>query len=369
MKIAIVYDWIDRWGGVERLLLEIHRMFPKADFFTSAVDLHKASWAKQLTIRTSFLQALPDFIKESRIASLPFYQFSFETLSFDRYDTVISVTSSFAKSIITKPQTKHICILLTPSRYLYLYPHAFEERMPLFFLSPYFSYMRRWDRIAAQRPDHIISISREVARRCKKYYQRESQVIYPPFDLDYWKEIKNSLSAQSRLVSQDINNYYLAVSRLEQYKKIDLAINAFNRLPQSKLIIVGKGSLLTHYKSIARENTIFFRDVDDSQLAALYINAKALIMTQEEDFGYASVEAQFFGCPVVAYGKGGALETVAEGKTGVFFPHQTSDSLIATLERFDKIAYNFRYGMRNTGYELAQKFRTEVFVKKLKQIV
>ncbi len=369
MKTAIVYDWIDRWGGVERLLLELHNLFPDADFFTSAVDLQKAPWAKQLSIKTSFLQHLPNFIKKSRIASLLFYPFAFESLSFDQYDLVISVTSSFAKSIITKPQTKHICILLTPSRYLLLYPHPFEKSIFSFLLRPYLSFMRRWDKIAAQRPDHIVAISHEVAKRCKTYYHRESTVIYPPFDVNHWMSLKNSLNSQSRLLPKGWDNYYLVISRLEPYKKVNLVIDAFNQLPQSKLVIVGKGSLLAGYKSFSRENVIFLQDLDDSQLASLYANAKALIMMQEEDFGYTALEALIFGCPVLAYGKGGVLETVIEGKTGIFFTHQTSDVLVATLERFDKISYNFRRNMQILGYNQAKRFGKEEFVTKLKQII
>jgi len=369
MKTAIVYDWIDRWGGVERLLLELYHLFPNADFFTSAVDLQKASWAKRLTIKTSFLQRLPNFIKKSRIASLLFYPFAFESLSFDPYDLVISVTSSFAKSIITKPQTKHICILLTPSRYLLLYPHPFENGLFSFLLRPYLSFMRRWDKIAAQRPDQIVAISKEVSKRCNTYYQRESTVIYPPFDFEYWMGLKKSLNNQFRLLPHGWDDYYLVVSRLEPYKKVSLVINAFNQLPQSKLIIVGKGSFLAHYKSLSRENVIFLQDLDDSQLATLYANAKALIMMQMEDFGYTALEAQFFGCPVLAYGKGGVLETVIDGKTGIFFSHQASEALVATLERFDKISYNFKRNMQILGFNQAQRFEREVFITKLKDIL
>lgn len=369
MKTAIVYDWIDRWGGVERLLLELHNQFPDADFFTSAVDLQKASWAKPLTIKTSFLQNLPDFIKKSRIISLLFYPFAFETLLFDQYDLVISVTSSFAKSIITKPDTKHICILLTPSRYLLLYPHPFEKGLFSFLLSPYLSFIRRWDKIAAQRPDHIIAISDTVSKRCKTYYHRESTVIHPPFDVNYWMSLKNFLNPQSRLLPKGWDTYYLVVSRLEPYKKVDLVIKAFNQLPQRRLVVVGTGSLLAYYKSLSRENTIFLQDIDDSRLASLYTNANALIMMQEEDFGYTALESQFFGCPVLAFGEGGVRETVIEGKTGIFFSHQTPDALMATLERFDKISYNFKRNMQILGYNQGLRFRTEVFISKFKHIL
>lgn len=369
MKIAVVYDWIDRWGGVERLLLELNHIFPQADFFTSAVDFKRAPWAKRLKIKTSFLQRLPDFIKKSRIISLFFYPFAFESLQFDSYDVVISVTSSFAKSIITKPATKHICILLTPSRYLLLYSHPFESNLFRFVLRPYLTFMRKWDRIAAQRPDEIVAISEEVSERCNIYYQRKSKVIYPPFDLEYWSGIKNNLNDQLKLLPAGWENYYLIVSRLEPYKKVNLAIEAFNLSPQHKLVVVGKGSMLTNLQKLALKNTMFIHDIDDKQLAYLYMHAQALIMMQEEDFGYTAVEAQFFSCPVIAYDKGGVRETVVNGKTGLFFDKQNIASFRETLERYDRISYNFKHNIKTLGPAQTIKFDRNLFEKKIRNIV
>ena len=163
-KIAVVYDWLDKWGGVERVLLTLHEMFPRAIFYTSYYNSEQAAWAKDLRIRTSFIQKLPDFIRGSRLISFPFYPYAFETFDFSDFNLVISVTSAFAKSIISKPGTRHICYLLTPMRYLWSHPKDyFANKFLNSLISPYLANLRNWDFIAAQRPDKIISISRTVS--------------------------------------------------------------------------------------------------------------------------------------------------------------------------------------------------------------
>ena len=203
-KIAIVYDWIDKWGGVERVLLVLHEMFPKATFFTSVYNPLRAAWAKRLKIKTSFMQGLPGFIKKQRIISTPLYPFAFESFNFNEFDLVISVTSSFAKSIITQPGTLHVCYLLTPARFLWSHEKDYI-RSPLarFLLGGYLDYLKSWDKTSAQRPDKIISISGAVKNRAKKYYGRDSGMIYPPFDTDYWLKIKSEIqSTKSEILSR-----------------------------------------------------------------------------------------------------------------------------------------------------------------------
>ncbi|HEX7542753.1 MAG TPA: glycosyltransferase, partial [Patescibacteria group bacterium] len=299
-KIAIVYDWIDKWGGVERILLILHEMFPEADFYTSYFDSKNASWAKNLKIKTSFLQRFPDFIKKSRILSFPFYPYAFESFDFSDYDLVISVTSSFGKSIITKPGTQHICYLLTPTRYLWSHEKEyFKNKLLRSLVTGYLDFIKKWDFVSAQRPDKIISISETVKNRCLKYYKRNSEVIYPGFDINYWKNIKDQVSKikETDQISKILRNkeYFLLVSRLESYKKVDLTIKVFNKL-NKPLIIVGKGSEENKLKQIADKNIIFLSKLSDIELGTLYSNAQALIMPQEEDFGYVSLEAQFLGC-------------------------------------------------------------------------
>ena len=360
-KIAIVYDWIDKWGGVERLLLTLHEMFPKAVFYTSYFDRKKAVWAKDLDIKTSFLQNFPTFIKSSRLLSFPFYPFVFENFDFNEYDLVISVTSSFAKSIITQPKTKHICILLTPTRYFWLYPNEYFKHK--FIRDVFLGHLKKWDKAVSSRPDLIVSISKTVASRSFKYYKKKSQVIYPPFDLQYWQTVKSTIKP-----SQPSQDFFLVVSRLEPYKKIDLVIKVFNRIKE-KLIVVGVGRELENLKKMSGNNITFLANISDSELASLYMNTKALIMPEDEDFGYVSLEAQFFGSPVIALNRGGAKETVIDGETGILFNNQTSSSLEAALERFKQISYNLRARIKETDSINVRRFDKKIFIEKLNSIL
>lgn len=371
-KIAILYDWIDKWGGVERVLLTLHEIFPDAHFFTSYYDPISAPWAKKLTIKTSFIQHLPDFIKKNRLLSLFFYPYAFESFDFSSYDLVISVTSSFAKAIITKPSTLHICYLLTPTRFLWLYPEIYTDNwLKKILFAPFFSYLRKLDFIAAQRPDHYIAISKTVQGRIKKYYKRESQAIYPPFDIEYWSQIKNKKLVPSGAEGLKITNgkkFFLVVSRLEKYKKVDLAIKTFNSLKET-LIVVGKGTQMKMLKDIARDNIHFLQDLSDAELAALYQNAQALIVPQEEDFGYTALEAQFFGCPVIAYRKGGATETVIESKTGIFFDEQTEIALTKALANFHTVSYTLKNNMKSFSFNNVEQFNKTSFVNKFTVLI
>jgi len=367
-KIAIIYDWIDKWGGVERVLLNLNEMFPEAIFYTSYFDKEKADWAKDSKIKTSFLQNFPDFIKKNRILSFIFYPFAFESFNFSEYDLVISVTSSFAKSIITKPGTQHICYLLTPTRYLWSHEKDYlNNKLIGYFVRCYLEKIKEWDFVSAQRPDKIISISETARERCKKYYKRNSEVIYPGFDIGYWNNIKNQISKikttdqKSKIL--DNKTYFLLVSRLEPYKKIDLAIKVFNKL-NKPLVIVGEGSEEKKLKQMAGKNITFLSKLSDVELGNFYSNAQALIMPQEEDFGYVSLEAQFFGCPIIAYKKGGVIETVIDGKTGLFFDHQSEQSLRRAIERFDKIKYNLRTKVKELGIKNVEKFCKKIFEKR-----
>jgi len=376
-KIAIVYDWIDKWGGVERLLLALNQIFPQADFYSSYYDPKKASWAKNLSIKTSFIQTLPQFIKQNRILSLIFYPIAFETFDFKNYDLVISITSSFAKGIITHPKTKHICYLFTPTRFLWVRPEEYYQIKGIkkFISQPLINYLLQWDKMASWRPDKVISISKTVRERCLNFYQRESTVIYPPFDFDYWTKIENRVSKKRKI---DLNlekiakkSYYLIVSRLEPYKKIDLAIRVFNQL-KKPLLIVGEGSEEKKLKRLSASNIIFLKKLKDEQLGYLYQHALALIMPQEEDFGYTALEAIFFKLPVITFGKGGATEIIEDGKTGIFFSEQKEKFLIEAIERLEKIRYNLivnlnkvkknnKYWARFSKQKFAEEFKETIF--------
>ncbi len=360
-RVAIVYDWIDKWGGVERVLLYLHHMFPSAVFFTSVYDKQKATWAHDLTIHTSFLQQIPSCIRKHRVLMAPLYPSAFMSFDFSGYDLVISVTSSYAKAIVTKPETKHVCYLLTPMRYAW--SHS-EEYLSIFpkrfsaFLSPR---LKKLDIALSKRPDAYVSISKNVAKRCSDFYGIESPVVYPPFDTRYWLAQEKREQKSKRVVLP--KEYFLWVGRIEKYKNVDLIVQAARKMPEKQFVFVGVGEQESRMRKIAGINCLFIGKVADSELVYLYSHARALLMPQNEDFGYVSLEAQFFGCPVIAYGAGGALETVIDGETGLFFNSQTVESVTATLERFEQISYNLIHRVRRTGRGHVSRFGGSRFEK------
>ena len=364
-KIAIVYDWVDKWGGAERILLVLSQMFPQAVFYTSVTDFDEAVWAKKLPIKTSFIQKLPAFIRKKRLFSLFFYSYAFESFNFNHFDLVISVTSSFAKEIITRPETKHVCYLLTPTRFLWPMTKTYLSSGIRFFMAPFIYSLRKTDFISSQRPDKIISISKTVSNRCAKYYRRDSSVIYPPFDFNYWKRVEQKMERPSFKKK----NFFLIVSRLEMYKKVSLAIRAFNQLKDKQLVVVGKGSEENRLRKLAGENITFLRYVKDEELAFLYSRARALIVPQEEDFGYIFLESLFFNCPVLAFSAGGAKEVVIDGKTGLFFSQQTVTSLVAAIEKISLLSYNLRRKIKLVKLNILDQFSLDNFKRNfLKQI-
>ncbi|MBP8591225.1 glycosyltransferase [Candidatus Shapirobacteria bacterium] len=356
MKVAFVYDWLDSWGGAERLLLALKQIFPKAPLYTSIYNPEKASWAKDFHVCPSFLQKMPGALK-FRKAYLPLLPLAFESFNFDQYDLVISVSSFAAKGIITKPATCHINYLLTPTRFLYhQYPLYFSSPLKRAFSKPLVSYLKRWDKIAAFRPDQIIAISQTVAKRTEKYYQRKvEKVIYPPVNTKKFFPAKEKKGQKEK--------YFLLVSRLEPYKKVDLAIEAFNSLGW-KLKIVGNGSEEKKLKKISRKNIEFLGKVSDQKLVSFYQNCRAVIFPQEEDFGLVPLEAQACGRPVIAYRGGGATETIIDGKTGLFFFPQKAGALKNTLLKFDPLRYN-----KSTCRENALKYGQEKFEREWKEVI
>ncbi len=344
-KVAIVYDRVNKWGGAERVLLALHEIFPDAPLYTSVYDEKNASWAKVFPkVITSFLQKFP-FAKSNHEFLAPLMPWVFESFDFSHFDLVISVTSEAAKGIRTKPGTYHICYCLTPTRYLWShYDQYFKGTTFKGVVGPIVSYLRKWDKKAAKRPDKIIAISSEVQKRIKKYYKRDSVVIFPPV---------NTTLIRINVVKP--RKYYLIVSRLVKYKKVDLAIEAFNKLGTS-LVIVGTGREEKRLKRIAKKNIKFTGKITEKELAKYYLGARALVMPQEEDFGIVAVEAQSMGIPVIAYKKGGAIDTVISGKTGIFFKEQKPESLINSVKRFEKIKF-----VVDNLYTNARKFSKDAF--------
>lgn len=346
MKIALVYDRVNKWGGAEKVLLFLHKLFPKAPLYTSVYNRETAPWAEVFDVRTSFLQKFPR-AAVSHESYAPLMPIAFESFNFDEYDLVVSVTSEAAKGIITKPKTLHVCYCLTPTRYLWSgYKEYFSNAVLRHASWPLISYLRKWDLIASSRPDLYIAISNEVKQRIKKYYKKDSEVIYPPF-----KKLKDS--SENKNSDKD---YFLVVSRLVPYKKIQIAIEAFNKLGWP-LKIVGTGWEKEKLTRMAKSNIEFLGSLSEEELASYYKNCKALIFPGIEDFGLVMVEAQSFGKPVVAFGNGGALDIIKPNKTGLFFNHQTSESLVKALTEANWRNYNNKLCEDNATRFLEENFK------------
>lgn len=354
MKVALVYDRINKWGGAERILLALHEIWPNAPLYTGVYNPETAQWAEKFDIRPTFVQKFP--LAKTRHELYPWLlTVGFEALELDEYDIVISVNSAEAKGVITNPDTLQICYCLTPTRYLWSHHNLYLQSSGKIFrtlTAPVLSYLRFWDQIAAARPDYYVSISKAVQERVEKYYQRESEVIYPPVDAKW--EVRDE---------KWDNSPFLVVSRLVQYKRVDLAIKACNEL-KFPLVIVGEGSERIKLQKIAGDNIKFVSGLTDRQLLSYYQDCQAIIMPQEEDFGLVAIEAQACGKPVTAYKGGGALETVIEGKTGEFFTEQTVASLTQVLARFNSSKYNSEDCIKN-----ARKFSKERFKRKFEKYV
>lgn len=333
MRVALVYDRINKWGGAERVLLALHELFPEAPLYTAVYHSEKAPWAKVFPkVIPSFLNKIVPFQDKHEYLA-PLMPIAFESFDFDGYDLVISVTSEAAKGIITKPSTLHICYCLTPTRYLWsMYDFYFKNSIFKVLTKPAISYLRKWDKIASQRPDAIIAISSSVHNKIKKYYGRESKVIYPPVDINKFQITNSKLQTNKE-------GYFLFVSRLIPYKRADIAIAAFNELGYP-LMIVGIGSKMNKLQKMANKNIKFLGKVSDEELARLYDNAKALVFPGEEDFGIVMAEAQASGTPVIAYRAGGALDIIKDKETGLFFEKQGVEDLKKAIKFFAKLKFN-----------------------------
>ncbi len=354
MKVALVYDRVNKIGGAERVLETLHQIFPQAPLYTAVYNPETAPWAKKFQVIPSFLNKVPLAKKQHEI--YPYLMpLAFESFDFSEYDLVISVTSEAAKGIITKPETLHLCYCLTPTRYLWSgYKDYFRNRAFRFLTKPIVNYLRSWDRIAAQRPDAFLAISQNVQQRIKQYYGRDSEIIYPPLDIEKWSP------------GEKTEDYFLIVSRLDfGYKKVDLAIEAFNQL-QLPLKIVGDGREKKRLKRKAGENIEFLGQLTDRELLGYYQRSQAVIFPQEEDFGLVPLEAQASGRPVIAYRKGGALETVVEGETGLFFASQTPGALVKVVRSFKAIKFKPQAFRQNVVKFSQERFKKEIegFIEK-----
>lgn len=352
MKVAIVYDRVNKIGGAERVLESLKDLFPNSILYTSVYNKKKTPWAKKFTVRTSYLQKIP--LLNLRHELIPYLMpFAFESFNFSGFDLVVSVTSEASKGVIVPPKIPHVCICLTPTRYLWSgYNDYFKNGIVKFVVSPLVWYLRNWDIAASKRPDYFIAISENVKKRIKKYYKRESVVIYPPSDRLFRDPKKNSVKIPYK-------DYFLVVSRLVDYKRIDIAVKACTKL-RLPLVVIGEGSEFEKLDAMSGETVIFTGKVSDDELIAYYKNCKALLFPGIEDFGITMVEVQLAGKPVIAYRGGGAVEIVLEGKTGVFFSKQTVSALCDVLIKFKASRYNVDVCKRN-----ARRFSEKRFGKAL----
>lgn len=330
MRVAIVHDDLVQWGGAERVLLGLTEIYPDAPIYTSVFDkdnLMLKPFASKKII-TSFLQEIPGW-RNLYKALLPFYPIAFEQFVFDEFDLVISHTTRFAKSIITKPQTLHICYCHTPPRFLW---HLSGEKN-YGVLELLLTKLRIYDQVSASRVDFFLAGSENAKMRIKKIYRREAKVVYPFIDLDRFKDVQTF-----------DGGYFVVIARESKYKRIDLAKNACKRAGVPLKVING--------------------NFDDQMVVQVLAGSKALIISGIEDFGLTSLEAQALGKPVIAFRAGGALETVKEWKTGIFFDEQTVDSLVSALQKLDSRKINPQDFEDN-----AKSFSKEKFITNFKQTV
>jgi len=346
-RVALVHDWLTGMRGGERVLEIFCQLFPQADIFTLIYEEDKVSpLFGQRTIYTSFLQRLPRVSKNYRLY-LPLMPLAIEQFNLEGYDLIISCSHCVAKGVIPQPEAFHLCYCFTPMRYIWdLYHQYFAKRLgkrlARLLLYPLMNYLRIWDVSSAARVDHFVAISQHVAQRIRKYYRRDSTVIHPPIDTTLF--VPDGYPQE----------YFLMVSALVPYKRVDLAIQAFNLL-NYPLKIVGTGPEESYLRGMAAGNIEFLGWQPDHILKDLYAHCRALIFPGKEDFGLTPLEAQAAGRPVIAYGKGGVLETVnpindpeAERKddipTGLFFYEQSTEALVEAIRHFERIESQFDPG-------------------------
>jgi len=356
MKIALVHDYLVQYGGAERVLECFAEIFPYAPIYTIVYDqeLMHGTFADR-RMHTSFLQKIP-FAKTRHRLFPPLMPAAIEQFDFSAYDVVLSDSSSYAKGIITGPDTLHVCYMHTPMRYAwddcqkytqdFYFPNFIKRLVPFAM-----NYIRLWDRVSADRPDLLIANAKFIAKRIRKYYQRESVVINPP------------IAVNDFFINSKPEDYFLIVSRLMRYKRHDIVIEAFNKLGLP-LKIIGRGPEFKRLKKLAGPTIEFLGRVDDKDLPEYYAKCKAFVFPQEEDFGIVAIEAMASGRPLIAFRGGDIVEHMEEGKTGIFFEKQDADSVIAAVEKFKDMTFDPEY-IRSKSLP----FDREIFKQKIRGFV
>ncbi len=360
MKVALVQDWLTELGGAEKVFKCFLELYPNADVYT--ITSHDRVIEKleidRDRLKESFIARLP-FGRSKYRNYLPLFPKAIESFDFSDYDIIISSSSSVAKGVMTNSNQLHICYCHSPVRYAWdLYHHYLNDAklngfgIKKWYVRHVLHKLRVWDIISANRVDHFIANSKYIERRINKVYRCNSHVIYPPVDILH------------HTVVEEKQGYYFAASRLVPYKKMDLIAHAFSAMPDKKLIIAGTGPELRKIKSIAGKNVEIKGYVTDEEMIDFMQHAKAFVFAANEDFGIIPVEAQACGTPVIALGHGGTNETVKDGKTGIHFDKQTTESIIEAVKEFEVLKFDSLKIREN-----AERFSKERFCKEIKSFV
>ena len=356
MKVAIIHYWFVSMRGGEAFISTLLDLFPDADIFTHVYDRQAVSdkIAGQ-KISTTFIQNLP-FAKQLYQSYLPLMPLALEQLDLRSYDLVISSESGPAKGVLTSPGCLHVCYCHTPMRYLWDMYHDYKQQVGFIkrlIMVPLIHYLRLWDVTSAQRVDYFIANSNHVAERIRKVYRREAKVIYPP------------VAVENFSLTRELDDFYLIVGQLVGYKRADLAVNAFNKLGK-RLVVIGEGEQFEKLKKIAKANIELMGWQPFSTIQEYYAKCRALVFPGKEDFGIVTVESMASGRPVIAFGGGGALETVIQNKTGIFFDYQTEESLIKAINYFEN---NEQIFLPEACIEQAKKFSSIRFKEEFKKFI
>lgn len=330
MRLALVHEWLTTYAGSERVVEQMLRVYPAADLFAVANFLpeNERGFLQNKDVRTTFVQRLP--LARSKFRHyLPLMPLAIEQFDMTGYDVVLSSNHAVAKGVITGPDQFHLCYVHSPARYAWDLTHQYLREAGLdrglkgWLARLMFHRLRAWDQAAANRVDVFVANSRYIARRIRKCYRRKARVIYPPVDVDAFE------------LATRKEDYYFTASRMVPYKKMDLIVEAFSRTPQRRLVVVGDGPEMEKIRAKAGSNVELLGYQPFAVLREHMQRAKAFVFAAEEDFGITPVEAQACGTPVIAFGRGGATETVVDGETGLFFDEQTCESLLAAVDRFE----------------------------------
>ncbi len=360
-RVAIVTDWLTNMGGAERVVLAIAKAFPEAPIYTSVYTPETMPAFARLDIRTTYIQKFPKFLRRFHQLFPVIRAHAFRRLDLSKYDVIISIASAEAKAVRKRPDALHICYCHTPTRYYWSHYQDYK-RQPGFgplnwlirpIIPPFVAWMRRVDLRSVAGVDYFIANSKTVAQRIKHYYHRDSTVLNPPVDLSRFRQLDISGARHG----------FVALGRQVPYKRIDLAVAACTKLGLP-LTVYGNGSEHERLVKLARPTVKFVVGANDGEVAQALATAQAYIMPQEEDFGIVQIEAMAAGTPVIAYGRGGALDAVIEGKTGLFFAEQTIDSLTEALKHFKSLTFDHA-----TIQKHATQFSEEHFIKALQAFV